>query len=528
MPLGDKMSALRASALAACLLTAAFGATGLVEARGLGELAAPLPSPRNAVSTVSTGDAIYVFGGYASGFSDQILRFDPRANTMEVLAAKLPTGRIWTSAAWTGSHAFIFGGVTDWGVDTDQILRFDPATEAVTVMAAKLPSARSYTNAVWDGSFVWIFGGNTGLNAHLDEILRYDPAADTIEVAARLPYATDYMSAVWTGSEVYLFGGSKGLGNVIKYVPGDARATLTLATFLVPIAGTSAAWDGQAAYIFGGFPIGTWHGAPSTPTVWKFRPDLGLLVLLHDVLPAPRANTAAVWHGDHAYILGGSTVALATSLLADNVRYTPGFEGVLQMPELLEWITGDLGLLPGFSEPEKVLTEVLEAPGSFVRDGDGWRWDTRTAPDGRHTLRLRTTGAAGEADLDEAVVGVDNLPPVAAMTQPAAGEVWLGGLRLVQGSGLSAVAVGALRVAADASDAGSGVAGASLLVDGKVRATTSAPPYAFTWKAQDEAAGAHLVQVRVWDRVGHVTVTDGVEVVTIPSSMTGLAATLDR
>jgi hypothetical protein len=518
------MTHLRPGLLGLLVLTGLLAPALPAEARALGELLAPLPSPRNAVSAISDGTHIYAFGGWAGHFSNQIVRYDPATDAMQALPVGLPSGRIWTSAAWTGTHAFVIGGATNWGVHTDQIVRFDPATQEVAVMGARLPSARSYTSAIWDGRHVWVFGGNNGTNMLIDEILRYDPATDHVEVAARLPFANDYMAAVWTGTEAYLFGGSAGLGAVVRYVPGQAVAERTPATFLLPVNGMSAAWDGEAAYVFGGFPAGSFHSAPSTPTVWRYVPG-SPVVLLHDVLPAPRANTAAVWHGDHAYILGGSLVALASSLVADNVRYTPGFEGVVQVPRLVEWVGGLVPVVPGFSQPGEVLEATLDAPGGAVPAAEGWVWDTTGIPDGPHALDLRTDGRGGQRDTDTVRIGVDNTPPVVHGFRPGSGETWVLGQRVARDLP-AALVVGGMQVAAHASDASSGVARVDFLVDGTLRRSASGGQLTAWWDAGAEAAGPHVLEFRATDRVGNVGTTARLVVHTVPTSAEGAAATL--
>lgn len=510
----------------ALALLATSPAWPLADARGASDVVNHLPTPRNAVSAVSAGDVVYMFGGWQDsqgGFGDQVVRFDPVANTVGVVG-HLPSGRIWTSAVWTGSVTYVFGGATNWGVHSDQILRFDPATGSVEVMGAHLPGARSYTGAVWDGTYAYVLGGSNGLASYLDEIVRYDPATDTAKVVAHLPFGNDYFATVWDGHEALMFGGSR-TAQVLTWAPGDAYAKVTLARFPAQTNGMSAAWDGQKAFVFGGFLL----GLAAQPEIWVYRPGHAQLLLLHDAMPAPRANTAAAWGNGRAYVFGGSLLTSAQSLVDDVLAYRPSFELLVQAPRFVGWVRGVVPVATGGNLDDQTVQGTLSVDGTTLASAAGVpsaTWDTRTVSDGAHALGLSSTAADGGTDTDATTVGVDNTPPRVAFSAPHGVAVGLTG-GSAEAAGLR-VAWGSVRVAVDATDPqpGSGVASVAMLVDGQPRATLASAPFTWTWDAGSEALGPHTVTARATDAVGNVASVDLRFDATLPTSPTGIERTL--
>lgn len=125
-------------------------------------------------------------------------------------------------------------------------------------------------------------------------------------------------------------------------------------------------------------------------------------------------------------------------------------------------------------------------------------WDTTAAADGSHTLAAVARDTAGNTTTSAGVsVTVDNLPPVVALTAPAAGDT-------VAGNNVSVTATATDLV---------GVAGVQFQLDGVnlgVEDTTA--PYGVTWDSTAAAQGAHTLVAVARDGAGHTTASDPVSV----------------
>lgn len=128
-----------------------------------------LPHVRADSSAVWDGKDAYIFGGWyvdelnQAQYLDDIVRFNPDTNEVVTMNAKLPTRRAFTSAVWDGRYAYVFGGqselVNGTGIDLDEIVRYDPSTDTMQVLPVKLPFGTEAAMAVWTGSEAYIFGG---------------------------------------------------------------------------------------------------------------------------------------------------------------------------------------------------------------------------------------------------------------------------------------------------------------------------------------------------------------------------------
>jgi N-acetyl-anhydromuramyl-L-alanine amidase AmpD len=109
-----------------------------------------------------------------------------------------------------------------------------------------------------------------------------------------------------------------------------------------------------------------------------------------------------------------------------------------------------------------------------------FKWDTRRAKDGKHVLTLVAKSRDGRLVRSAIPVVVANL-----LVQPptiAAGS-------LVDGQAVSGVQHWLV-------ETGGTVARVEFVVDGVVRSTAPAPPYAWDWDTAQEATGAHALAVR--------------------------------
>jgi len=115
---------------------------------------------------------------------------------------------------------------------------------------------------------------------------------------------------------------------------------------------------------------------------------------------------------------------------------------------------------------------------------------TRPLTAGSHTLTATAYDRAGQSTTDTRFVTIADLAaPTVAITAPAA----------------SSTVGGAVTVAATAAD-DRAVARVEFSVDGKLTATDSTAPYAFTWNADAVILGAHTLSARAVDTAGRATV----------------------
>jgi N-acetylneuraminic acid mutarotase len=152
--------------------------------------------------------------------------------------------------------------------------------------------------------------------------------ADSFTTAASaLPTGRASTSAVWDGQRAYVFGGNDGtyLDQIVQYDPVTGTVATMGATLPTPAAGTSAVWTGGDAYVFGGDKGGL---LPLTDQILRYRPSLDMVTVMPSVLPAAVDSTGAAWDGSNTYIFGGVTALGYSNKI---VRYDPGSGAVTTM-----------------------------------------------------------------------------------------------------------------------------------------------------------------------------------------------------
>jgi len=283
-----------------------------------------LPWKLSQSAAVWDGTNAYIFGGgNTTGATDRILRYNPTSDQITIMSATLPDHVTDDCAIWNGRCAFIFGGWTGQPIYSNKIVRYDPTTDTVTVMSAKLPTYSM--SAVWDGTYAYLFGGYNGYS-YYNHVLRYNPATDQLTTMnAKFPIGIKWTSAVWAGTYAYIFGGNKdydtATDQIFRYDPvADSFTTLT-AKLPEKLYVTSAVWTGTYALIFGG----SYKGGSGTQvryydTIIKFDPTQDSTTVLTQTLPTPRRGTSAIWDGNNAYIFGGDSNNIA---IDEIVKFTP-------------------------------------------------------------------------------------------------------------------------------------------------------------------------------------------------------------
>ena len=107
---------------------------------------------------------------------NNIIEFDPVAQTVATLEATLPSARNDTSATTApNGKIYVFGGSNNSNTAFDDIVEFDPFTQAVTTLEATLPSGRRSTSAATaPNGKIYVFGGSNNSTTAFDDIVEFD------------------------------------------------------------------------------------------------------------------------------------------------------------------------------------------------------------------------------------------------------------------------------------------------------------------------------------------------------------------
>jgi len=261
--------------------------------------------------------------------------FSPSVHALvTVMPTRLPQGIQGAASVWDGTNAYIFGGSSHVAGPFNHILRYNPSTGSISSMSAVLPDPVVDFPAVWTGQYVYLFGGYVAPLHTSDKIVRYNPLTDAITVmSAKLPtYAFPLysMSAIWDGNYAYLFGGYDGYSyydHILKYDPVNDQITVTGARLPTGIKWTSAVWSGTYAYIFGGR---TAYGV--SDEIARYDPAYDLITVMSAKLPLGIFVSSAVWAGTYAYIFGGSDIY--NQELSGILRYDHASDSITTVEDL--------------------------------------------------------------------------------------------------------------------------------------------------------------------------------------------------
>lgn len=169
----------------------------------------PLPGPRAGYALVSTGENLYLIGGFdGTGVVAGVLVFDPASSTWRS-GPPLPAPRAFAGAALLDNRIYVAGGFDgNRPADTLFVLDLDAAAPAWTA-AAPMQTARSGLGLTTEGSGLYAFGG--GWNQALDFHERYDPFTNTwstIASPSRGPWR--HLGVATLGPMLHLAGGWNG------------------------------------------------------------------------------------------------------------------------------------------------------------------------------------------------------------------------------------------------------------------------------------------------------------------------------
>jgi N-acetylneuraminic acid mutarotase len=224
------------------------------------------PSGREYHAAIWTGSEMIIWGGYFyDGTGGHVLntggRYNPSTDTWTATnTAGAPSARAAHTSVWSGSAMIVWGGyVTFVGDVLNTGGRYDPSTDSwTTTSAVNVPGGRESHTAVWTGSEMIVWGGFGGGSGYLNTGGRYDPNTDswTATNITNAPTARYVQTAVWTGNEMIVWGGYTGDWSNTggRYNPGTDMWTTTSAVN-VPDGREShtAVWTGSEMIVWGGY-----------------------------------------------------------------------------------------------------------------------------------------------------------------------------------------------------------------------------------------------------------------------------------
>lgn len=162
-----------------------------------------LPRPRSDDSVASSGQALYVVGGYdgSAELPDVLATND--GTSFRVIAHLAVTVR-YAAAAALGDTVVVFGG-EHHGVAVDDIQQIDIATGTVRIVG-HLPRPLAHESVVELGGALMLIGGADD-GALQSTVYRVDPGQFTVTPIGALPAPTSDMAVAALGDKAYIFGG---------------------------------------------------------------------------------------------------------------------------------------------------------------------------------------------------------------------------------------------------------------------------------------------------------------------------------
>lgn len=160
----------------------------------------------SSISAARLDDAIYVAGGFSTGFfsQDQLWRYQPSTNVWTRLQDMPDVRDLSSMVAFDGSLYLLGGFVTNLfdGAPMDNNWRYDPDTDQWTVLTP-MPTGHAAGGAVVIGDFIYVAGGtsNTTIN-------RYSPEQGQWEVlAVDDDFERNSCAVVAFQGEIWIMGG---------------------------------------------------------------------------------------------------------------------------------------------------------------------------------------------------------------------------------------------------------------------------------------------------------------------------------
>lgn len=274
----------------------------------------PRPSAREVV--VADGDSLLLLGGLDGNRQTiaEVLRLDPGTGLV-TRAGALGAAVHDAAGALVGGVPMVFGGGNS--AETAAVQAFGPGASSRTV--GRLPIPRSDLSAATVGDRTFLIGGYDGATVRKSVIATSDGVA--FSVLGDTPVPVRYAAVAAVGTDVYVIGGSNGGVGTRAVQALDTRTGVVRAIGELPQTlsdAVAATVDGRV-YVFGG----EWGGRPSAQ-VWRLEigtagaPGVALTPVA--TLPTPVANAAVAVIGHRAYLVGGESPAMLSTVSILEVR----------------------------------------------------------------------------------------------------------------------------------------------------------------------------------------------------------------
>lgn len=217
---------------------------------------APVTVARQEVAVVEAGGKVYVIGGIGNGTTlSSVEQYDPLTDTWRFVAP-LPQPLHHPAAASTGDAIYVIGGYPDLTFTaTAAVYRYDVAADRWT-RVADLPRPRAAMAAAAIDGKIYATGGVPGGS----DLTVYDPLADRWTALAPMLTPREHLAAVTAGGKLYAAGGrfAANTGAFESYDPAADRWT-SLPPLPTPRSGIAAAVLNGRIHVFGG------EGNPASP-----------------------------------------------------------------------------------------------------------------------------------------------------------------------------------------------------------------------------------------------------------------------
>lgn len=173
-----------------------------------GQVVSQLPGPRSDLTSVVSGDHVFLLGGYdGATLAPAVLSTTDGLHFRRV--ATLALSVRYPAAAALGGRLFVFGGLHG-SVDTTAIQEVNVKTRQVRVVG-HLPSTLSHATALVLGHVIYILGGRIGSTV-TRQMWSFDPLTDRVTPAGLLPMALADAGGAKIGRTAYLVGGEDANG----------------------------------------------------------------------------------------------------------------------------------------------------------------------------------------------------------------------------------------------------------------------------------------------------------------------------
>jgi N-acetylneuraminic acid mutarotase len=287
---------------------------GVIISQDLGEwfVKAPMPTPRQEMSSTVIGNKIYISGGLVDWYSDGLDVFevyDINTDSWETLEP-MPIGLHHHSITAVNDKIYVFGGLTK-GILIQQI-----PSEKMFEYDINLNTWQEKTLHPYDGiamhtaveyeGKIYIFGGRSEFNSSIDDGWVYDPLLDQWDWLSVMPTFRDHLTSTVLDTLIFVIGGrilDPGPGLFINldavefYSPSSDQWYIGEGLPTARGALASATLNGRI-YVFGGEYPGIYEQNEEydyTTDSWRqMTPML-----------TPRHSFGAVTINDTIYLIGG-------------------------------------------------------------------------------------------------------------------------------------------------------------------------------------------------------------------------------